>query len=98
MLIRAAGPVLSSFGVTGVLADPKLSLFRDTTLLAESDNWQSSVDLVNAFATAGAFNFNARSRDAVLYLTLPPGSYTAQVSGVAPSTAGVALVEIYALP
>ena len=34
---------------------------------------------------------------AVLLLTLPPGSYTAQVSG-AGTTTGVALVEIYELP
>ncbi|MGH7945283.1 MAG: PQQ-dependent sugar dehydrogenase [Opitutaceae bacterium] len=98
VLMRAAGPVLSTFGVTGALADPTLTLFRDTTPIAESDNWQSSVELVNAFATAGAFNFNARSRDAVLLITLPPGSYTAQVSGVAANASGVALAEIYALP
>jgi hypothetical protein len=39
----------------------------------------------------------ARSRDALLMVTLPPGAYSAQVSGVgAPN--GVALVEIYVLP
>jgi hypothetical protein len=98
VLIRAAGPVLNTFGVAGALADPKLTLFRDTTAIAESDNWQSSRELVEAFATTGAFNFNARSRDAVLLVTLPPGSYTAQVSSIAPNASGVALVEIYALP
>jgi hypothetical protein len=98
VLIRAAGPVLSTFGVTGALADPKLTVYRETTVIAESDNWQSSVDVVNAFSAAGAFNFNARSRDAVLLLTLPPGAYTAQVSGAAANPSGVALVEIYTLP
>jgi hypothetical protein len=98
VLIRAAGPVLSGFGVTGVLADPKLALYRDTTVLAESDNWQTSAAVVNAFTMTGAFNFNARSRDAVLLATLPPGAYTAQVSGAAANTSGVALVEIYTLP
>ena len=67
VLIRAAGPVLSSFGVAGALADPKLALFRGNTRLAESDNWQSSTELVNAFGVAGAFNFNARSRDLSSY-------------------------------
>lgn len=71
VLIRAAGPVLSGFGVTGVLADPKLALYRDTTVLAESDNWQRSAAIVNAFTMTGAFDFNARSRDAVLLVTLP---------------------------
>lgn len=98
VLIRAAGPTLSTFGVTGALSDPKLTLFRDTTVLAESDNWQSSVEVVNAFTTVGAFNFVARSRDAVLLITLPPGAYTAQVTGVVANASGVALVEIYALP
>jgi hypothetical protein len=34
------------------------------------------------------------SRDAALLLLLQPGTYTAQVSGVANAT-GVALVEVY---
>jgi hypothetical protein len=37
------------------------------------------------------------SKDAVLLLTLNPGTYTAQVSGVG-NTTGVALVEIYEVP
>jgi hypothetical protein len=98
LLIRAAGPMLGTFGVVGALSDPRLTLFRDTTPLAESDNWQSTSEIVNAFATAGAFDFIARSRDAVLLITLPPGAYTAQVSGVGANATGVALVEIYALP
>jgi hypothetical protein len=98
VLIRASGPTLSTFGVAGALADPKLTLFRESTELAGSDNWQSSAELVDAFAATGAFNFNARSRDAVLLVTLPPGEYTAQVAGVAAADSGIALVEIYALP
>jgi hypothetical protein len=98
VLIRAAGPTLSTFGVAGALADPRLTLFRESTELAGSDNWQSSAELVDAFAATGAFNFNARSRDAVLLVTLPPGEYTAQVAGVAAADSGIALVEIYALP
>jgi glucose/arabinose dehydrogenase len=98
VLIRAAGPVLGAFGVSGVLADPKLTLFRGSTNIAESDNWQTSTELVNAFTAAGAFDFNARSKDAVLFLTLAPGAYTAQVSGLGTTATGVALVEVYALP
>ncbi len=100
VLIRAAGPALTAFGVTGVLADPKLAIFRGSTVIAESDNWQSNVELVNAFAATGAFDFVARSRDAVLLLTLAPGQYTAHVSGVGTGNAatGVALVEVYTLP
>ena len=39
----------------------------------------------------------AQAADAVLLVTLAPGGYTAQVSGVA-NTTGVALVEIYDVP
>jgi hypothetical protein len=97
VLVRAAGPVLSTFHVTGVLADPKLALYHGSEKLADSDNWQSSADLVNTFAVVGAFDFIARSKDAVLYLTLAPGDYTAQVTGATAAT-GVALVEVYVLP
>jgi hypothetical protein len=45
----------------------------------------------------GAFPLPAGSKDAVLWLTLAPGAYTAQVQGVGAGT-GVALVEIYQLP
>ncbi|MCX6933142.1 MAG: hypothetical protein NTZ29_10720 [Verrucomicrobia bacterium] len=40
---------------------------------------------------------NPASRDAALIVTLAPGNYTAQVSGVNDTT-GVALIEIYELP
>ncbi len=95
VLIRAAGPALTTFGVPGILADPTLTLYRGTEKIAENDNWQTSPDLVETFASVGAFPFTARSRDAVLYLTLPPGAYTAQVTG---PTTGLALVEVYVLP
>ncbi len=96
VLIRAAGPALTAFGVPGVLADPKLTLFNSASVkLAENDNWQTSAALVDTFASVGAFDFTARSKDAVLYLTLPPGAYTAQVTG---PTTGIALVEVYVLP
>jgi len=97
VLVRAAGPALTAFGVPGALADPKLSLFRGNEKIAESDNWPASQSLVSTFASVGAFDFVARSKDAVLYLTLPPGNYTAQVTGTGTAT-GIALVEIYVLP
>jgi hypothetical protein len=40
---------------------------------------------------------SALRRDAALLVTLPPGDYTALVSGTAGGT-GVALVEIYEVP
>lgn len=94
LLIRGIGPGLTQFGLTGVLADPKLALFSGTTLLEENDNWSGSASLAAAATGVGAFSIPAESRDAVLLVTVPPGSYSAQVSGVG-NTTGVALVEVY---
>ncbi len=98
ILIRAIGPALAPFGVTGTLANPRLDLYRGSTLVQSNDDWSGSVALTNAFAQAGAFAIaNATSRDAALLTTLSPGSYTAQVSGVN-NTTGVGLIEIYEMP
>lgn len=98
VLIRAIGPTLTVFGVTGVLADPKLELFNSATAkIQENDNWGGAAALSAAFTSVGAFGLDGASRDAALLATLPPGSYTAQVSGVGGGT-GVALVEVYDVP
>ena len=97
VLIRAIGPTLGSFGVQGALNDPKLELFTGDTKINENDNWGGSAELSNAFLSVAAFPLSAASRDAVLLVTLAPGSYTAQVSGVG-NTTGVALVEVYEIP
>lgn len=95
LLIRAVGPKLGAFGVTGFLADPKLEVYSGTTKLVENDNW--TPDLAATFTAVGAFSLDAGSRDAALRTTLQPGSYTAQVSGVNGGT-GEALIEIYEVP
>lgn len=95
LLIRAVGPTLTAFGVSGALNDPKLELFASGRLIEENDNW-SPADRSH-FASVGAFDLTSNSRDAVLVARLAPGSYTAQVSGVSNAT-GVALVEVYELP
>jgi hypothetical protein len=45
----------------------------------------------------GAFALPTGSRDAAMVVTLPPGNYTVQASGVN-STTGVALIEVYIVP
>ena len=99
ILVRAVGPGLSQFGVTGVLADPRVSLFQGSSLLASNDDWEANPDRAAidvATTQVGAFALQPRSKDAALLVTLRPGSYTVQVSGVGGAT-GVALVEVYAL-
>jgi hypothetical protein len=97
VLIRAVGPGLAPFGVTGVLADPKLDVYSGSTLLQTNDNWGGTSALSTAFTQVGAFALPANSQDAVLLLTLQPGAYSAQVSGVNSGT-GVALIEVYEMP
>ena len=97
MLVRAAGPALTPFGVSGAMADPVLRLHEGGgQLQAENDNWGAAPNAAEV-AQAGAFPFPADSQDAALLLRLGPGAYTAQVSP-ASGTGGVALVEVYQLP
>lgn len=94
VLIRAIGPSLAGFGVTGALADTQLQLFNGNTLVATNDNWGGSTAVSTASNQAGAFPLSPSSLDSVIYTALPPGSYTAQVSGVGGRT-GIALIELY---
>ena len=99
LLIRAVGPGLTGFGVPGVLNNPVLNVYRqgDTMPLFQNDDW-GSISYSDQIATvahkAGAFDLAPASKDSVLLLTLPPGLYTAVVTG-ANNTTGVALAEVY---
>jgi len=63
--------------------------------VTENDSWNTS--LAPVFTGVGAFGLPAGSRDAALIVSLAPGSYTAQVSGVGGLT-GDAIIEVYELP
>jgi hypothetical protein len=98
-LVRAVGPGLAAFGVTGALPSAQLAVFSGSTAIARNVGWSTSADaaaIALAGAQAGAFALAAGSADSALLITLAPGPYTAQVSGPA-GTAGVALVEVYEL-
>lgn len=99
VLIRGVGPSLAGFGVTGLLANPQISVFTGTTVVASNDNWEvnttgTATQISNASAQVGAFPLTAGSKDAALLLTLQPGVYSVQVTGVG-NTTGVALIEVY---
>ena len=72
VLIRAVGPGLIPLGVTGTVADPRLSFFSGPTKTDENDNWGGTVTLTAAMAQVGAFALPAASRDATLLATLQP--------------------------
>ncbi len=107
LLVRAIGPALDAYGVTGTLADPQITVTRTTSpvTVATNDNWNTQLSPTNATFTAadirdysaraGAFALPENSRDAALLFTTSPGAnYTVQVSGLA-NTTGTALVEVY---
>jgi hypothetical protein len=102
VLIRASGPALEQFGVTGVITDPMLQLYNvasgGAVLLASNDDWGGDPEIATAAASVGAFAWtDPASADCALLVTLPPGSYTAEVLGINGSS-GVALVEVYEVP
>jgi|GEM_PF-999039 len=101
VLIRAVGPTLGQtpFDLSGALADPKLTLRKQATgeIVQENDDWgtaTNATELQATMASAGAFSLSMNSKDAAIIATLPPGAYTATISGVN-SAGGIALGEVY---
>jgi hypothetical protein len=100
VLIRASGPALAQFGLSGTLADPALQLFQDNangtpTLLQSDTGWAGDPTISSAAADVGAFSWgSAATADSAILVTLPPGAYTAEVSGASGDT-GLSLVEVY---
>jgi hypothetical protein len=102
VLIRASGPVLKNFGLTGVLADPELSLYQSVagvnTLLQTNTGWGGNPQIATAAANVGAFSWGTTATaDSAILVTLPPGAYTAEEAGASGDT-GIGLIEVYEVP
>jgi arylsulfate sulfotransferase len=92
--LRALGPSLSGFGLSGVLSDPVLSVYNSShTLIASNDNWQSDP---NHFILEANGLAPANLLESATVQTLAPGAYTVIVRGKNP-TPGIGLVELYDL-
>ena len=106
VLIRAVGPTLLPYGVTNYLADPVIFLRRLVNGawvdVRENDNSAVGNDpaLVKSAAAAAGSGLQLLATDtksAELIISLPAGTYTAEVkSGT--GTVGVVLVEVYEVP
>jgi hypothetical protein len=98
VLIRASGPAIAAapFNVPGTLADPQLQLFNSAgTELDTNEGWAGNAAIAATAAQVGAFSWNVPgSHDAALDLSVPIGTYTAQIAGESGDT-GDALLEIY---
>lgn len=78
VLLRAIGPSLAQFGVPNVLADPVITLHGPagfTTLT--NNNWRDTQE-AEIMATGIA---PTNDLESAIVVTLPPGAYTAVVSG-----------------
>ena len=94
MVLRALGPSLTGFGLSGVLNDPVLRVYNSSsTLIATNDNWQSDP---NHFTTEANGLAPANLVESATVQTLAPGAYTVIVTGK-DSAQGIALVELYDL-
>lgn len=99
VLIRGVGPSLVNYGVTDFLADPVISVYAGTTLVAQSVDWgtaANAAEISSESARVGAFALDAGSADDALLITLPPGTYTVHLAGSGGGT-GIALCEVYAV-
>jgi hypothetical protein len=102
LLVRAVGPTLSDFGVTGVLADPRFTLTADGVVVTQNDNWEeASVSAVaevrSVSGMVGAFPLREGGADAALVYSYDGGPRTAPVVD-ATGAEGTTLVEVYAVP
>ena len=94
VVVRALGPSLAAYGVSGVLSDPTLTIYDSTgSAIASNDNWQ---DHPNAILVQKNGLTPPNALESALVLHLPTGAYTAIVRGANGAT-GNALVEVYHL-
>jgi kumamolisin len=111
LLIRGIGPALNGFGLTGTLANPVVGVYDSNSVLIASNTGWSNAPVAGTSPVAasfrqatasdmtafGAFSLTAGSADSAIVMVLPPGSYTAEVTGLG-GTTGTVLAEVYEAP
>ncbi len=105
LILRAIGPSLSLFGLSGALQTPVLRIFDSSGRPYQNGYAYPAViggptyesDLAESLARTGAFPYPAGTRDVVVMMPFAPGSYTAQLTS-GDGTTGTVLLEIYEVP
>lgn len=101
LLVRAVGPSLARFGVTGTMPNPTLRLSSASANgddIATSDDWTTGTQAAEiriAAQSVGAFPLDENSRDAAMIVTVRAGTFSAIIDAAG---GGVALLEVYRLP
>jgi hypothetical protein len=93
LVMRALGPSLTTAGVQQAVTNPKIEVYHGSTRIAANADWKT-----DARATSLAQNFPSlaptNEKEAAVWLTLLPGTYTLQ--GISEDgTEGVMLLEAY---
>jgi len=95
VVVRGIGPSLAQSGIPNVLANPQLELRNSTgTVIRANNDWMDDPAQKALIMAAGLGPSN--NLESAIYETLPPGQYTALLSGVSNGT-GVGLIEAYDL-
>ena len=93
VLVRGLGPTLTQFAVSGVLADPMVTLVDGNgNVVQTNNNWK---DTQQAAINATGFA-PPNDLEAAILAPVAAGNYTAILSGNGGAT-GIGLVEIYKL-
>ncbi|MDP9254813.1 MAG: glycoside hydrolase [Verrucomicrobiota bacterium] len=93
VILRAIGPSLTAFGISGALQDPTLELHDHTgAIIASNNNWKDSQ--MSEIQMTGIPPSD--DRESAIVRPLLPGAYTAIIRGNG-NTTGVGLVEAYDL-
>jgi hypothetical protein len=98
VLVRASGPALTQFDVSGVLPDPDLFLSGAGVAppgAGGNYDWDGAPLIASTAAAVGAFAWtDPTSLDQATVQNLGPGPFSAVVSGQSGDT-GIALAEVY---
>jgi len=84
VLIRALGTSFSAFGVSGVLANPRLQIFKDGAPVAENNDWRFNLNAA-AISVTGLAPTSANESALLLSLPLEPIRRWFGTSRVAPA-------------
>ncbi len=90
ILVRATGPTLTLYGISGALADPELELHDANGNVFLNDDWRETQEAEIQATTIPPSD----NKEPAILAALVPGSYTAIVRGK-DNTTGIGLVEAY---
>jgi len=93
VVVQAIGPSLVGAGIPNALPNPMLQLVRssDGAVIATNDDWQTAPNAAQILAKGLA---PGNAAESAIMMSLPPGAYTAIVTGVGGQT-GVGIVAVY---